>query len=203
MLKAYTSPTANCQRVTLMLSLCGLPHELQRIDRKKGDQTRPEFLNLNPAAMVPVLVDPEGPDGELVLAQSGAILIYLAEKSGTFLPASGSGRALAFQWLMQVVTDVNPASSAYFLAHRDFEANDATKGFFRTRFMRFIGDCDRALQSSPFLAGREPTIADIALLPVLDARRDLLGDLAALPNLRRWEAAMRALPGVDQAIAAA
>jgi GST-like protein len=203
LLKAYTSPTANCQRVTLMLALCGLPHELQRIDRAKGEQKQGDFLSLNPAAMVPVLVDTEGPDGRLVLAQSGAILFYLAEKSGRFLPASGAGRVVAMQWLMQVAADVNPASSAYFLAHRDFEANEATKTYFYNRFMRFIGDCDRALRSSPFLAGAELSIADIALLPVLDARRDILADAVALEGLKRWETMMRSMPGVASAISAA
>lgn len=86
---------------------------------------------------------------------------------------------LTMQWLMQVLSDVNPASSAYFLAHRDCDANEATKDFFRTRFLRFVGDCDRALGPSAFLAGAVPTIADIALLPVLDARRDVLGGAGA------------------------
>lgn len=203
MLTAYTSPTANCQRVTLMLALCGLPYELHRIDRAKGEQKQPEFLSLNPAAMVPVLVDQNGPEGRLVLAQSAAILFYLAEKSRRFLPEAGPQRALAMQWLMQVTADVNPASSLDYLAHRVFDANEATRTFLRDRFMRFIGDCDKALSASAYLAGPDPSIADIALLPVVIARKDVLADARGLDGLRRWEAAMRSIPGANEAIAAA
>lgn len=203
MLKAYTSPTANGQRVTLMLALCGLPYELHRIDRSKGEHQQPAFLELNPAAMLPVLVDDDGPEGRIVLSQSGAILHYLAEKTGKYLPAGNRARAVAMQWLMQVLTDVNPAASAYFLAGRSFEANEAAKEFFRTRVLRFLGDCDRALGSSPFLAGDEPTIADIALLPLLDARRDILESAPLLKNLQRWEKNMKDMPGAIEGIAAA
>jgi GST-like protein len=203
LLKVYTSPTANCQRVTLMLALCGLPYEVHKVDRSKGEQRQPEFLGLNPAAMVPVLVDEDGPDGRIVLAQSGAILHYLATKTGKFLPKGENARAVAMQWLMQVLSDVNPAGSAVFLASRAFDANEATKEFFRARFLRYLGDCDRALGSSSFLAGDEPTIADIALLPVLDARRDILDAAPPFENLKRWEKDMKAMSGAAEGIAAA
>lgn len=197
MLTVYTAPTANCQRVTVMLELTGLPYRHHRVDRSKGELRSADFLAMNPTGLVPVLIDDDG--GRQVVAQSGAILLYLAEKAGKFLPAKGPQRASALTWFMQVMTDVNPTSSLYFLSKKTFAANPETKEFLTQRLLKFIGDCDRVLAGSTYLAG-ELSIADIALYPVIQARQDLLAGRSEFPSLLRWQRALAELPGVAKGI---
>ena len=98
MIDFHASPTANCQRVAITLEELELPYRLHRVDRAKGDQHRPNFLAVNPAGMVPVVVDSDGPDHRpITVAQSGAILHYLAAKTGRLWPADRAGQALAAQ----------------------------------------------------------------------------------------------------------
>src|SRR6185437_6286529 len=102
MIDLYTAGTGNGFRAAIVLAESGLPHRIHKIDLGKGEQKTPEFLARNPAGAIPVLVDSEGPGGKaLTLSQSGAIALYLAEKSGKFLPKDASRRALALQWFMQ------------------------------------------------------------------------------------------------------
>lgn len=203
MIDFYASPTANCQRVTLALEELGLAYRLHRVDRARGDQRLPAFLALNPAGMVPVIVDPDGPAGSpITLAQSGAILMYLADKTGRLMPDDRAGRALARQWLMQVLTDVNAAASALFLTSNVTpEKVESTIGFFRDRLARFLGDCDRQLAGREYLAGAL-SIADLALYPVVDFRRAIIEQPGAFVNLKRWQAALAARPAIARAMAA-
>lgn len=176
MIDAYTSPTANCRRVTIMLEATGLPYRVIRLDRTKGEHRTPEYLALNPAAMVPAIVDHDDAGGPMPITQSGAILLYLAEKTGKFLPASGRDRVRTLEALMQVIGDVNPASSAYFHLHSQVEANEAARTYITERMQRYLGHSEQLLAGSPFLGGVELTIADFALLPVANRRRDWIRD---------------------------
>ena len=115
MIDCYTFPTPNGRRVTLMLELCGLRYERHIIDITRGEHRRPEFLRLNPAGAIPTIVDKEGPDGQpLVLSQSAAICLYVANKTKRFLPASEPQRSVALQWFSHAISDVGMLASALF-----------------------------------------------------------------------------------------
>src|SRR5258707_8097501 len=111
MIDLYTSGTGNGFRAAIVLAESGLPHRVHKIDLTKGEQKTAEFLRRNPAGAIPVMVDGDGPGGkEVTGSQSGAIALYLSEKSGKFLPKDGAHRALVWQWVMQAATHVAPSS---------------------------------------------------------------------------------------------
>ena len=194
MIDFYGAPTANCQRVAITLAVLGLPHRTVTLDRAAGDQRAPDFLAINPAAAVPAIVDHEA---GVTLAQSGAILVYLAEKAGRLLPPSGAPRAVAWQWLMQALTDVNPAASFVFMAGRGIMPEVGPEGlaFLDARLARFLGDADAALAVRPFLAG-DLSIADLALYPVVAGRWVDAAIPARFPALAAWARRLAAMPEI-------
>ncbi len=197
MIDLYLAPTANGLRAAVALAECGLDYTPHKIDLAKGEARTPEFLKLNPAAQIPVIVDHDGPGGKpLTLAQSGAIILYCAEKSGKFLPKEPATRALALQWLMQAATDVAPVSSAIF--HLEMvapEKNEAITKHFHKRLLNFFAVCDAHLAGKEYLAG-DLSVADFQLYPNYVARKALIDGAGGLSNLHRWAAAMAARPGV-------
>jgi len=115
MIELYTAQSSNGQRAAIALEECGLPYRVHKLELMQGEQRTPEFLALNPAGAIPVIVDPDGPGGApLTLSQSGAIALYAAEKTGKFLPRDPARRAQALQWLMYGVSDVASASMMVF-----------------------------------------------------------------------------------------
>jgi GST-like protein len=197
MIDLYLAPTANGLRAAVALAECGLDYTPHKIDLAKGENRTPEFLKLNHAGQIPVIVDHAGPDGKpFTLAQSGAILLYCAEKSGKFLPKDPARRAVALQWLMQAATDVAPVSGAIFqLEMVAPEKNEAITRHFHKRLVTFFAVCDAQLAGREYLAG-ELSVADLQLYPNYFARKALLDAAGGLPNLHRWAAAMAARPGV-------
>ena len=199
MIDLYTSGTGNGFRAAIALAESGLPHRVHAVDLAKGEQKTPEFLKRNPAGAIPVLVDSDGPGGtELALSQSGAIVLYLAEKSGKFLPKDATRRALALQWFMQAATDVAPSSGMIFMSGSALpDKSAANTAFFENRLLGFLHVCDRQLAGQDFLAG-EISVADLALYPVVATRKALIDKAGDLSNLSRWAAAMAARPGVQR-----
>lgn len=204
MIDFYTANSSNGQRVAVMLEECGLPYTLHKIDLMAGEQHRPEYLRINPAGAIPAIVDHEGPGGTpLALSQSGAILLYLAEKTRRFLPADPARRAHAFQWLAQALSDVSAASATtYYLGTSAPEKSAANVHWFEDRIVKFLRDADRRLAEREFLAD-ELSIADFALYPVANVRRGLVDAAGDLPHLVRWMAAIGSRPAVARGIAAA
>lgn len=204
MIHLYTAGTGNGRRASVMLEECGLQYALTKIDLTKGEQKKPEFLAINPAAAIPAIVDDQGPGGKKVtLAQSGAILLYLAEKTGKFLPKDPAKKATALQWFMAASTDVAPASSTIF--YMTTHAPDKTPGnqqFLETRLINMLKPFDAQLARNKYLAGDEVTVADLALIPVVDGRKALLEKAPGLDNLKRWHAEMTARAGVKKGLAA-
>lgn len=186
MIEIFFSPTANCQRVLLAAALMELPYRLHPVDRAAGEQKSEAFLAINPAAAVPAIVDHDA-SPPLVLAQSGAILIYLAETSGRFLPDSGPERYDTLHWLMQVMTDVNAAASLGYMAHKGLVPglDDAGRAFFRERLARFLAVCEARLAMRSYLAGAL-SIADIALYPIVVSNWKPAHIAADYPALARW-----------------
>jgi GST-like protein len=201
MIDLYTAGTGNGFRAAIVLAESGLPHRVHRIDLTKGEQKTPEFLKLNPAGTIPVLVDSDGPGGkELVLSQSGAITLYVAEKCGKFLPMGPARRALALQWFMQASTDVAPSSGMIFQSASALpDKSPANTAFFENRLLGFLRLCDRQLAGQDFIVG-EISVADLALYPVVATRKALIDKAGDLENLSRWAAAMTARPGVQRGL---
>ena len=204
MIDLYTFTTSNGHRAGIVLEECGLPYRAHRVDLTKGEQKAPEFLEINPAGMIPVIVDPEGPGGRaLVLAQSGAIALYCAEKAGKFLPRDPAARAIAMQWLMQALTDTARASSTVFLTSSLVpDKSEANVEFFTQQTLRFFRQADQRLRGRDFLAD-EVSIADFALYPLYAVRKDLIDEAGDLSELSRWGSAMAARPGVSKGMRAA
>ena len=204
MIDLYTANTSNGQRAAIMLAECELPYRVRRIDLAGGEQRQPWFLRINPAGTVPAIVDHDAPGGApLALAQSGAILLYLAMKTGRFFPLDPARRAEAFQWLMHATTDTACASMTIFLLQNYVpEKSDANVGHFEERVVRFLRVADGRLADRDFLAG-EVSIADFALYPIVVTRRPLIDRAGNLRHLTRWAAALAQRPGVRQGMAAA
>ncbi len=197
MIDLYLAATPNGLRASVALEEAGLPYHAHKVDLAKGEQRSPEFLKLNPAGLIPVILDHDGPGGKpLTLSQSGAILLYAAEKSGKLLPRDAARRAAALQWLMQAATDVAGASNAVFhVDTRVPEKNAANVDYFKHRLVDFFAACDRRLEGREFLAD-ELSVADLMLYPNFASRKALLDEAGGLPNLQRWGAVMAARPGV-------
>ena len=199
MIDLYLAGTANGLRASVALEECGLAYTAHKIDLTKGEQRTPEFLKLNPAGQIPVIVDRDGPGGKpLTLAQSGAIILYCAEKSGKFLPKDPAQRANVLQWFMQGATDLAPTSGAIFqLEVVAPEKNAAITEHFKKRLLSFFGVCDKRLEGRDYLAG-ELSVADFMVYPNFAARKALVDAAGGFANLQRWGASMAARPGVQK-----
>jgi GST-like protein len=198
MLKLYTWATPNGRKVSVMLEELGLSYEVHSVNITKGEQLRPEFLALNVNNKIPVLVDTDREQGDsVVLAESGAILIYLAEKLGSaLLPANGARRASTLQWLMFQMGGVGPMFGQ--LHHyRRYAANE-TYGLarYQAETRRLYAVLNAQLDASPYLNGEAFSIADIAIYPWV-ARHELHDlDWETVPHVRRWFDAVGARPAV-------
>lgn len=204
MIDLYAAPTTNGLRTKIMLDECDLDYRLHAIDIGNGEQKQPHMLALNPDGLVPVMVDQDGPDGlPVTLAQSMAILIYLAEKTGRFIPADPLKRAACWQATMNAATDVAPAVVSIFLIQRrSGEPGSASQKVFENRFQDFMAVWNERLSVQDFCAGEEVTIADFALYPVFMRCRDVIPEITeGVSNIDRWCRDMAARPGIAKGMA--
>ena len=205
MIELHTSNTSNGQRPAIILEECGLPYRVHKYDLLKREQRNsPEFMALAPAGAIPVIVDPDGPGGKpLVLSQSCAILVYVAQKTGKFLPEDPVRRIAAMEWTMQAVADVAAASGAFFFNLALFpDKSEANGKWLQDRLLKLFGDCDRRLAQHDYLAG-EVSVADFALYPLYALRRKMIDEAGNLPHLTRWGDRVGTRPGVQRGMAAA
>lgn len=168
-LQLYSLPTPNGVKVSVMLEEVGIPYEAHRVDIQANDQFSPEFLALNPSNKIPAILDPHGPGGKpLALFESGAILIYLAEKSGQLLPSDAAQRYEALQWLMWQMGGAGPMFGQVGFFHRyagkDFEDKRPLQRYV-AESKRLLGVLDQRLQGRAWIMGHQYSIADIAVLP--------------------------------------
>lgn len=201
MIEVYAFATPNSVKVPIALEELGLPYELHTVNVRQGEQKLPAHVALNPNAKVPVLVDPDGPDGErLVLTESAAILVYLAEKTGNLLPMSGIGRARVFEQLFFHASGLSPAFGQAGFFSRHAEPQPIAISRFTAEAERTVGVLDDLLGRQPYVAGADFSIADVAHFGWL-WRREFAGvDLAARPNVTRWYDAIAARPAVIRAL---
>lgn len=201
MIDLYAAGTSNGMRARMALEECALPYKLHPIALEKGEHKTPQFLKLNPNGQIPVIVDPEGPGGRPVtLAQSSAILVYCAEKSGRFMPRDGAARAAMWQALMSASTDITPTFGALFAVVRSKEPHTPTASLFKDRLRQYFRVWDASLARQKYAAGDEMTIADISLyagwVRTRAAAPEACGGMA---NLERWAGEMAARPAMQRA----
>jgi len=175
-LQLYSMPTPNGVKVAIMLEEIGLPYEPHRVNFDAQDQLSPEFLSLNPNNKIPAIIDPDGPGGRpLPLFESGAILLYLAEKTGRFLPRDPADRYLTIQWLMFQMGGIGPmfGQVGFFnkFAGKDYE-DKRPRDRYVAEAKRLLHVLEKQLAKQPWIAGNEYTIADIATFPWV---RNLIG----------------------------
>ena len=175
-LQLYSLPTPNGVKVSIALEELGLPYEPHAVSFDSQDQMSPEFLSLNPNNKIPAIIDPNGPGGKpLALFESGAILFYLAEKTGRLIPADPQGRYETLQWLMFQMGGIGPmfGQVGFFVkfAGKDFE-DKRPRDRYVAEARRLLGVLDRRLESRAWIVGDEYTIADIATFPWI---RNLVG----------------------------
>jgi GST-like protein len=198
MIDLYTYASSNGRRAAVMLEECRLPYRLHAVDLAKGEQRDPAFLAINPAGQIPVIVDSDGPGGApITVTQSGAILLYLAAKTGRLMPADAVQRVRAVEWVFHAVTDCAGASgSIYALSARVPDKSDANVRYYEDRLLAHLRVADAVLARHAFLAGNTFTIADVALYPVVAVRRELVDRAGDLANLVRWADAVGAREAV-------
>ncbi|MSQ60085.1 MAG: glutathione S-transferase family protein [Betaproteobacteria bacterium] len=204
MIDLYLAGTANGLRASVALEEAGLPYRAHKLDLAKGEQRSVEYLKINPAGMIPSLVDSEGPDGRpLTITQSGSIVLYVAQKSGKLLPRSPAAHAQCMQWFMQAASDVAGTSGAIFqLEMRTPEKSTLITEYFKKRLLDFFAHADMNLAGKEFLAG-EFSAADVMLYPNFAARKALLDAAGGYENLQRWGATLAARPAVQRGMKAA
>jgi GSH-dependent disulfide-bond oxidoreductase len=187
LIELYTAPTPNGRKISIMLEEVGLPYTVHRVDIGADEQFKPEFLAISPNNKIPAIVDPDGPGGEAIsLFESGAILIYLARKTGKLMPTDDRERYTVLQWLMFQMGGVGPmfGQANHFIK---FAAEDVPygKNRYRSEAMRLLGVMDRRLAEVPYLAG-DYSIADVATWPWVMRAEWYDTDWSQFPNTKRW-----------------
>ncbi|GAA5175288.1 glutathione binding-like protein [Niveibacterium umoris] len=200
MLTLYTWGTPNGRKVSIMLEECGLRYSVKPIDIGAGAQFDPAFLALNPNNKIPVLVDEEGPGGApITLFESGAILVYLAARTGKFLPSDDPGRFETLQWLMFQMGSLGPmlGQAHHFLRFAPEAVPYAMKRY-SDETRRLYGVLEGHLEHHDWLAADQYTIADIAAYPWVDRHDYQQIDLAHYPNVQLWHDRISARPAVQR-----
>ena len=197
-LELFTSETPNGWKATILLEELGVPYKVTPISLTNQEQKTPEFLAINPNGKIPALVDHEA--GGFAVFESGAILLYLAEKFGRFLPADAQGRSRAIQWVMWQVAGLGPMMGQATVFNRYFpEKIPAVIERYTRESRRLLGVLDAALAHSDYLAG-DYSIADIACFPWVRGH-DWAGiDISGLDNLQRWFDAIAARPAAQRGL---
>lgn len=208
-IQLYSLPTPNGVKVSILLEELGLPYEPHRISFDSQDQFSPEFLSLSPNNKIPAILDPNGPDGKpLALFESGAILVYLASKTGQFIPADTAGRYETLQWVMFQMGGIGPMFGQLGFFHK-FAGKDYEDKRPRDRYVaeskRLLGVLDKRLEGRDWVMGEQYTIADIAILPWV---RNLVGfygagelvEFAQFKNVARVLEAFVARPAVAKGL---
>jgi len=202
MIDVYSWATPNGHKVHIMLEECGLPYNVHAVDIGAGDQFKPEFLKISPNNKIPAIVDQEGPKGRpMALAESGAILFYLASKTGRFLPADIEKRWSVMQWMMFQMGHIGPMLGQ--VHHFRNYANEKIP-YAINRYVnegnRLYGVLDKRLAESEYIACEDYTIADMAIMPWLRAPERQSVEIDQYPNVKRWRDGILARPAVVRGV---
>jgi GST-like protein len=203
MIDVYTWPTPNGHKIHIMLEETGLDHEIHAVNIRTGDQFKPEFLRISPNNKIPAIVDRDGADGKPIsVFESGAILIYLAGKTGKLLPRDDRGKYIALQWLMFQMGSVGPmmGQSGHFRSNAVPERIEYAINRYGNEVKRLHGVMEKRLSETQYFAGAEYSIADIAIFPWLRASERNGINWADFPKLKSWFDRINARPAVQRAL---
>jgi len=202
MIDLYTWPTPNGHKVHIMLEEIGLPYKIIPIDIGAGDQFDPDFLKISPNNKMPAIVDHDGPEGRpYALFESGAILLYLAEKTGQLLSQAPEARYDAIQWLMFQMGGIGPMlGQAHHFRIYAPERIPYAYDRYTNEANQLYGVLDRRLGESAYLGGADYSIADIAVFPWLRSHENQGVDLADYPNVKAWFDAINERPAVQRGL---
>lgn len=203
MIDVYSAPTPNGHKVHIMLEECGLAYQVHPIDIGAGDQFKPEFLAISPNNKIPAIVDSEGPDQQpFSVFESGAILLYLGHKTDRFLGKNPREKFTTMQWLMFQMGGLGPmlGQAHHFRVYAPEKVEYAITRY-TNEAKRLYGVLDKRLESSPYLAGDEYTVADIASFPWIRSWERQGIDWADYPHAKRWFDEIAARPAVQRGVA--
>jgi GST-like protein len=197
----YYWPTPNGWKASIMLEECGLPYDVTFVDIGKGDQFEPAFLRISPNHRMPAIVDRDAPGDPVSVFESGAILFYLAEKTGRFIPKDALGRKEALEWLFWQVGNQGPMAGqlSHFVNYAP-EGQDYGKRRYANEYDRCLGVLERRLEDRPYILGDEYTIADIIAWPWVLIAKPLGQSLDAFPNVVRWRQTIKERPAVQRGV---
>jgi len=204
MITLYTWTTPNGRKASIALEEMGLPYEVRPVNIGNNEQFAPEFLKISPNNKIPAIVDHGAAGGPLAIFESGAILLYLAERSGMLLPTSPAGRAKALEWLFWQIGGIGPMlGQLNYFANRAPEKLPLAVGRFQDEGIRLLNVMEKRLGEAAYLGGNEYSIADIATYPWVSVGlgmvRGVAGDaLPPTPSVDRWLAAIGARPAVQR-----
>ena len=203
MIELYTAATPNGQKIHIMLEECGLDHEEHWVDIDRGEQFDPDFLKISPNNKIPALVDHDGPTGKISLFESGAILLYLAEKTGKFLPSEPNRRWETIQWLMWQMGGFGPILGQAHHFNKYAPENPSgpvvlpyAQDRYTTEAARLYGVLDRRLTQNQFVIGDTYTIADMAIFPWCRLYGRQGQNIDDFPNVKRWFTMIAERPAV-------
>lgn len=204
MIELYYADSGNSLRAVMLLEECGLPYKAVKLNLINREQKESEFLKINKFGSVPVIIDSDGPDGHpIYLSQSAAIMLYIANKAGKFIPPSKILELKMMEWLMVAASDVGPANALILYMNRDVpDLSDSGRLFLVSRFIGLIRVVEAHLAKSEngYLAG-ELSLADFALFPSIRIRRKLLEDAGDFHHVLNWADKLIARPAVQRAMA--
>jgi len=203
MIEVYSWPTPNGHKIHIMLEECGLAYRAHPINIGTGEQFKPEFLAISPNNKIPAIVDSDGPEGKPIsLFESGAILLYLASKTGKLLPESVTGRFEVLEWLMFQMGGVGPmlGQAHHFRIYAPEKIEYAVNRY-TNEAKRLYGVMDKRLAKSKYIGGAEYSIADIAIFPWLRSWKNQGIDWADYPHLKGWFDEIAARPAVQRGVA--
>ena len=198
MIDLYYWPTPNGWKISIMLEECGLAYKAIPVDIRNGDQFKPEFLAISPNNRMPAIVDKRDPDNEITIFESGAILSYLAETTGKFMPQDLKGRYNVQQWVFWQVGGLGPMAGqlSHFVNYVEVE-NPYARGRYANEYDRLLGVLNRQLEGQDFICG-EYSIADMAVWPWMRFPERQGVDVEAFPNLQRWRKEIGERPAVQR-----
>ena len=202
MIDLYTWPTPNGHKIHMMLEETGLPYRVHAVDIGAGEQFAPEFLAISPNNKIPAMVDQQGPDDKpFALAESGAMLFYLASKTGRFLPRDLKKKWQVMQWVMFQMGHIGPmlGQAHHFLQYAP-EKIEYAMNRYRNEARRLYGVVDRQLQTSKWIACDEYTIADMSIMPWLRFPERQGVNIEEFAQLKRWRDRIAERPAVKKAL---
>jgi GST-like protein len=204
MIELYSWTTPNGHKIHIMLEETGLPYRVHKINLGAKEQTRPEYLKINPNGKIPAIIDTDGPDGKpLAIFESAAILVHLAQKSGKLLPTEPRARYATLEWLMFQIANIGPMyGQAFHFRSVAPERVPYAIDRYTNEVGRLLGVIDNRLFDHPYLAGDEYTIADIASWTWVRNSHSFGFNMENFPNVQRWVGAIAERPAVRRGLKA-